>query len=126
MGQNNTKLTEYKEFKFEKYTDRDLVAHRLSNFKIIRVDELDPVLIRARMFEDPYFIDGCLTTNRYYDSVNEMINYYLNHKDVEIYKQTKYLCNITTNICICNLNATNKLKEYDIINIIYVSWGKNT
>jgi hypothetical protein len=124
MGQNNGKQMEYNEVKFEKYTDRDLVAHRLSNFKIIRVDELDPILIRAKMLEDPYFIDGCLTTNRYYDSVNEMINYYLNHKDVEIYKQTKYCCNITTNICICNLNATNKLKEYDIINIIYVSWGE--
>ena len=75
------------------------------------------------MLEDSYFIDGCLLTNKHYDSVNEMIDYYLNHKDIEIYKQTKYLCNITTNICICNLNATNKLKEYDIFNVIYVSWG---
>jgi hypothetical protein len=46
MGQNNGKQMEYNEVKFEKYTDRDLVAHRLSNFKIIRVDELDPVLHR--------------------------------------------------------------------------------
>ena len=123
MGQNKTKQLQYQEFRFEKYMNKELLKDKLSNFKIIMVDDLDPVLIRAKMLEDPDLIDCCLMPNHKFDLMNEMIDYYLNHKDVEIYKQTKYLCNVTTNICICNLNATHVLKEYDILNVIYVSWG---
>jgi len=124
MGQTNSKHNEYQEIKYEKYTDRVLLASRLSNFKIIKVDELDPILIRAKMLEDPYFSGNWLTFNHNFTSVNVMIDYYLNHKDVEIYKKTKYFCNITTNICICNINA-NTFNDQNRYNVIYVSWGND-
>jgi hypothetical protein len=125
MGQKNSTQKGYQELKYERYTDKKLLAHRLENFKIIKVDRLDPVLIRARMLEDSYFAGSCLTPNYNYDSVNVMVDYYLNHKDVVIYKETKYLCNITTNICICNINAVNLFDDGSAIDVNYVSWGND-
>jgi hypothetical protein len=128
MGQTNSIHNDYQELKFERYIDKNLLSDRLSNFKFIKVDELDPVLIRAKMLCDSYFAGSCLKPNYVFDSVNVMVDYYLNHQDVEIYKQTKYLCNITTNICIYNINANaivNLFNDEDMEDVIYVSWGND-
>jgi hypothetical protein len=58
--------------------------------------------------------------------VNEMLDFYMNHPDLEIYKKTNYLCNEKEKICICNKHANDLRKIYDGINhnpkVKYISW----
>ena len=60
------------------------------------------------------------------DIVNNMLEYYLNHKDIEIYKKTEYLCNVKEKVCICNTHADDLRKVYDGVNYKsnekYISW----
>jgi hypothetical protein len=76
------------------------------------------------MFDDDYFK---LHSNKE-NVVNNMLDYYLNHDDTEIYKKTNYLCNEKEKICICNTHANELRKIYDGINYKsdekYISWIK--
>ena len=97
---------------------QDLRLH----YKIIDVDYLDPILVKSKMFADKYFT---LYPNKI-TSVNNMLEYYLNHNDTYIYKKTNYLCNDKDKICICNQHANDLRKIYDGINYKsnekYISW----
>jgi|688.fasta_scaffold22075_2 hypothetical protein len=100
------------------------IKHIRSNYKVIDVDWLDIILINSKMFHDDYFIKSpqkkCV--------INNMAEFYLNHKDKEIYKKTDYLCDEKEKVCICNTHAHDFRKIYDGINykqnITYISWGK--
>jgi len=95
-----------------------------NNYKIIDVDYLDPILVHCKMFDDDYFK---LHSNKE-NVVNNMLDYYLNHDDTEIYKKTNYLCDYKEKICICNTHANDLRKIYDGINYKpdekYISWIK--
>ena len=60
--------------------------------------------------------------------VDNMLEYYSNHKDKEIYKKTDYLCNEKVKVCICNTYADDFRKIYDGVYYIpkkkYISWFK--
>jgi len=75
------------------------------------------------MFDDTFFL-----IPQKKDIVNNMLDYYLNHKDRPIYKKTEYLCNEKEKICICNIHADDFRKIYDGINYEsnkkYISWFK--
>jgi len=90
------------------------------NYKIIDVDWLDPILVKSKMFGDKYF------TPEKEEIINNMLTYYLNHKDRPIYKKTDYLCNKKEKICICNTHAEDFRKIYDGVNYKegakYISW----
>lgn len=104
--------------------DEENILYIRNNYKIIDVDYLDPVLVRSKMFGDNYF--NLLTIKK--DTVNKMLDYYLDHKYTEIYKKTNYLCNQKEKICICNKHANDLRKIYEGINYEpndkYVSWCK--
>ena len=126
MG-NTTNLHLYKKTPYyDFFTDIDDkgITDLRNNYKIIDVDYLDPVLVRSKMFGDDYFKLFSLKK----DSVNNMLDYYLNHKDSEIYKKTNYLCDKKEKICICNEHANDLRKIYDGINYKpsekYISWFK--
>ncbi len=74
------------------------------------------------MFSDKYFN----ATPIKMEIVNNMLGYYLNHQDKQIYKKTDYLCNEREKICICNIHADDFRKIYDEINYKpgkkYISW----
>lgn len=93
-----------------------------NNYKIIDVDYLDPILVQSKTFDDNFFI---LSQK---DIMNNMLEYYFNHKDIEIYKKTDYLCNKKEKVCICNTRAEDFRKMYDGINYTpnekYISWFK--
>ena len=116
--------------KFEKYNDTylSLSNHEIKkirkNYKIIDVNWLDPVLVNSKIFSDEYF----KTSSKKKEIVNDMLNYYLNHKDKSIYQKTDYLCNEQEKICICNIHADDFRKIYDEHNYKerdkYISWLK--
>jgi hypothetical protein len=94
------------------------------NYKIIDVDGLDSTLVNSKMCADEYFeksLDKKII-------INNMLNYYLNHKDKPIYKKTDYLCNEKEKLCICNIHAEDFRKIYDGDNYKegykYISWCK--
>jgi hypothetical protein len=91
------------------------------NYKIIDVDWLDPILVNSEIFNDKYF-----QKPEKMKTVNNMLNYYLNHKDKKIYEKTDYICNEKEKICICNTNAEAFRKIYDQHNYKkdnkYISW----
>lgn len=101
--------------------DDEKIADLKNNYTIIEVDYLDPILVRSKMFGDNFFQ---LPEKK--EVVNDMLNYYLNHKDTEIYKKTDYLCNEKEKVCICNTHAADFRKIYDGINYKpndkYISW----
>ena len=92
------------------------------HYKIIDVDYLDPILVNSKMFANNYFEIFPMKKKM----VNNMLNYYLNHVDNEIYKKTNYLCKDKEKICICNQHANDLRKIYDGINYKpsekYISW----
>lgn len=85
------------------------------------VDYLDPQLVHAKMFDNNAFL-----LPRKQNAVNEMLDFYLKHDDIEIYKKTNYLCHIKEKVCICNEHANDLIKIYDGINYKpnekYISW----
>jgi hypothetical protein len=93
------------------------------NYKIIDVHTLDPVVVNYTMDSDEYF----KTLPKKKEIVNNMVNYYLTHKDISIYKITDYMCNEKEKICICNTNADDLKKSYGDIydqQHKYISWCK--
>jgi hypothetical protein len=100
------------------------IAYLRNNYKIIDVDYLDTSLVYSKMFGDNYF--KLLPQKK--DIINDMLDYYINHKDRAIYKKTNYLCNEKEKICICNTHANDFRKIYDGINYKhnekYISWFK--
>ena len=115
-------MDKYHDF-FTKIDDENIVCLR-NTYKIIDVDYLDPILVRSKMFGDNFF-----TLSPKKDIVNNMLEYYFNHKDKPIYKKTDYLCNKKEKVCICNTHAADFRKIYDGINYKpkdkYISWFFN-
>ena len=103
--------------------DEEIIVDLKNNYKILDVDYLDPDLVHAKMYDRTVFV-----LPRKKEIVNNMLEYYLNHKDSEIYKKTEYLCNEKEKICICNTHADDLRKIYDEIYYIpnkkYISWFK--
>ncbi len=104
----------------------DEIKELRENYKIIDVDQLDPVLVNSKMFGDKYFEEN----KDKKQIVNNMLDYYLTHKDKPIYKKTDYLCNRKERICICNVHAHDFRKIYDRINYKpnenFISWIKKS
>ena len=118
----------YKSNKFNDFftsLDKENILYLRNNYKIIEVDYLDPILVRSKIFGDNFF--ELLPQKK--DIVNNMLDYYLNHKDRSIYKKTDYLCNAKEKVCICNTHAADFRKIYDGINYNsndkYISWFKD-
>jgi len=120
MGNSNKQY--YNDF----YTslDNEQIKHIRSNYKIIEVPYLNPIIVRSAIFADNYFIKSPLKTN----IINNMLDYYLKHPDKHIYQKTDYLCNQKEKICICNIHAKDFRKIYDQNNFKeedkYISWFK--
>jgi hypothetical protein len=78
------------------------------------------------MFGDDYFRSFSVKKT----TVNNMLDYYLQHSDSEIYKKTNYLCNEKEKICICNQHANDLRKIYDgkhhEPNVKYISWFQSS
>ena len=93
-------------------------------YKVIEVPWLDSTQVNYKMFNDNYFENSSSKK----EMVEEMLNYYLNHQDKDIYKKTDYLCNKKEKICICNIHANDLRKIYEGINYDkqskYISWYK--
>lgn len=110
----------------EKYTDiyntlkEEDVGILRSTYKILDVVWLDVDHVCSKMYIDSSINE--MKTN----VVKNMLNYYLNHKDRVIYKQTDYLCNEREKLCICNLHADTLRKMYEgdkyQVNKKYISW----
>lgn len=106
---------------FTKLSDEDKIR---DFYKIIDVNWLDPTLVKSKIIVD----DGDYFKYRpkKEEILNNMLKYYLNHKDAGIYKKTEYLCNKKEEICICNLHADEFRKIYDEHNYSpgekYISW----
>lgn len=94
-------------------------------YKVIDVNWLDPVLVKSKILCDAEYLKYKPKTE---EIVHNMLNYYINHKDVDIYKKTDYLCNDREKICICNLHADYFRKIYDAHHYKqenkYISWFK--
>jgi hypothetical protein len=91
-------------------------------YKVIDVPYLDPIKIRYNMFTDTYFQNNPGKK----EIINNMLVFYLSHKNKAIYKKTDYLCNEKEKICICNTHAEDLRKIYDEQNYRpgdkYISW----
>ena len=102
--------------------DNNEITHIRTNYKVVDVDRLDASKVKSKIFGDDYF-----TPLKTY-VINNMVDFYLNDKDKEIYKITDYLCNEKEKICICNIHADDFRKIYDGINYEqntkYISWCK--
>jgi hypothetical protein len=120
MGNTNKK--NYSDF----YTslDNKEIEDIRSNYKIIEVDYLNPVIVRSAIFADEFFTKSPLKNN----IINNMLEYYLNHPDKHIYQKTDYLCNRKEKICICNIHAKDFRKIFDKKYFKeddkYISWCK--
>lgn len=107
------------------YTDiyEENIVDLRNNYKIIYVDYLDPDLVHAKMYDNNTFL-----LPRKKNIVNNILDYYLTHKDIEIYKKTDYLCNEKEKVCICNIHAVDLRKIYDGVyykpDKKYISWFK--
>lgn len=101
--------------------NEEYIVYLRNNYKIIDVDYLDPTLVRCKMVGDNFFL-----SSEKKDIVNNMLEYYFNHKDRAIYKKTDYLCNSKEKLCICNTHAADFRKIYDKVNYKpnekYISW----
>ena len=106
----------------------DEIGKIRKNYKVIDVNCLDPVNVNYEMFADKYFDSDSGKEKQLI--VNNMVDYYLSHKDKPIYKKTDYLCNKKEQICICNTHAHDFRKIYSGINYKpddnYISWIKKT
>jgi hypothetical protein len=96
------------------------------NYKVIDVSWLDSSEAKWRMFGDEFFQKNLKKE----EVVNEIVDFYLNHKDNSVYKKTDYLCNEQEKICICNTNAEEFRKIYDVYDYTpgdkYISWIKKS
>ena len=91
-------------------------------YKIIEVDYLDPELVKSKMSVDEDFKNDKNKT----EIVNKMMDYYLGHRDVKIYKKTDFLCNKKEKVCVCNTHAADFRRIYDGAKYrkddVYISW----
>jgi len=92
------------------------------SYKVIDVPYLDPIQVGSKIFADKYFENNPGKE----EVINNMLDFYLSHKDKPIYKKTDYLCNTKEKICICNTHAEDFRKIYDEQNYKpgdkYISW----
>ena len=95
------------------------------NYKVIDVYWLDPIQVNYKINADKILEKS----PKKKEMINIMLNYYLNHKDISIYKFTDYLCNKKEKICICNIHAEDLRKIYDQSHYInnkfnkkFISW----
>lgn len=92
------------------------------SYKVIDVPYLDPIKVKSKIFADEYFENNPGKE----EVINNMLDFYLSHKDKPIYKKTDYLCNTKEKICICNTHAEDFRKIYDEQNYKpgdkYISW----
>ena len=113
----------YIEYKFT-LLDNDEIKNIRTYYKVVDVDWLDASKVNYKIFGDDYFKKS--PQQKYV--INNMVDFYLNDKDKEIYKKTDYLCNEKEKICICNIHADDFRKIYDGINYKqntkYISWCK--
>ena len=103
---------------YEKLTNESKIRE---TYKIIDIPFLDPTLLKS------IIKDECSQESPKKEIfINSMVDYYLNHRDIEIYKKTDYLCNNEEQICICNTYAENFRKIVDGNNykqgVKYISW----
>jgi len=116
----------YKQFYNDSFTslDNKQIEHIRSNYKIIDVPYLNPIIVRSAIFADDYFTKSPIKT----DIINNMLDYYLKHPDKHIYQKTDFLCNKKERICICNIHAKDFRRIYDNIHFKeddkYISWFK--
>jgi hypothetical protein len=105
-----------------RYLTNDEITKIRNENKVVDVDWLDKDLADFAMFKDDYFRQNPAKKN----VVQNMLDYYLSHKDKPIYKKTDYLCNKKEAICICNTHAEDLRKIYEGINykqgVKFVSW----
>jgi hypothetical protein len=109
---------------FTSITDTE-INHIRQNYKIIDVDwtNWNWKLVNSQICGDDYF-------KKFQKKmmINDMFDYYLTHKDIQIYLKTDYLCNEKEKLCICNTNAEYLRKIYDGSNFKkgdkYISWFK--
>jgi hypothetical protein len=126
QGFNHFYTDFYTYFYTDFYTslDNKQIEHIRSNYKIIDVPYLNPVIVRSAIFADDYFTKSPLKT----DIINKMLDYYLKHPDKHIYQKTDYLCNQKERICICNIHAKDFRRIYDNNYFKedqkYISWFK--
>lgn len=127
---NNTHIDKFINSKIYIDLHRKLIPCEIEelrkNYKIIDVDWLNVDLVKEKMCGDEYFEE-----NKYEDKkiiVNNILDYYLTHKNKLIYEKTDYLCNQEERICICNSHADDFRKIYDGINYkqndYFISWIK--
>jgi hypothetical protein len=104
--------------------DNVQIEHIRSNYKIIDVPYLNPIIVRSAILADDYFSQSPLKT----DIINNMLEYYLKHPDKHIYQKTDYLCNKNERVCICNIHAKDFRRIFDNIHFKeddkYISWFK--
>lgn len=104
--------------------DEDKLQHIRKDYTVIDVDGLDKFQVNLKMNNTEYFE----RSPEKKEIVNNMLEYYLNDKDKNIYKKTEYLCNEKEQIFICNNHAETFRKIYDGINYRpkqkYISWSK--
>ena len=120
MGSYLSNKDNYTDF-FTSISDTKIEIIR-STYKVIDVPYLDHIKIRYNMFTDKYFENN----PEKQEIINNMLDFYLSHKDKAIYKKTDYLCNEREKICICNTHAEDFRKIYDEQNYKpgdkYISW----
>jgi len=126
MG-NNTQCYKSNDFidlnDFFTCIDEEIIVNLRKNYKILDVEYLDLDLANAKMYDRNAF-----KLPRKKGIVNNMLEYYLNHKYSKLFKKTEYLCNEKEKVCICNIHADDFRKINDGINYIpnkkYISWFK--
>lgn len=123
---HNTTLDDndkYHNSHYTKINDNEIKRLRTC-YKVVDVDRLDSIIVNNKIFDDDYFIKS--PQKKYV--INNMVEFYLNDKDNQIYKKTDYLCNEKEKICICNIHADDFKKMQDGINYRqntkYISWCK--
>ena len=98
-----------------------------SLYKIIDITQLNSKLLKSKIFLDASskVSDTSSKVSDTSNVIETMMDYYLNHKDINIYKKTDYFCNEKEKICICNIYAENFRKIYDgKQGDKYISWFK--
>jgi hypothetical protein len=120
---NNTQCSKRNDFNdFFNCVDEEIMVNLRNNYLILNVEYLALDLAKKKMYDRNAFI-----LPREKDIVINMLEYYLNHKYRNFFKKTEYLCNEKEKICICNINADDLRKIYDvnyIPNKKYISWFK--
>jgi hypothetical protein len=91
------------------FLDNHQLQNIKTNYKIIDVYWLDRIQVNSKIVVDDYFKQF----PKKWEVINDMLDYYLNHKNKSIYKKTDYLCNEKEKICICNIHAEDLRKIYD-------------